>query len=422
MYKIIKVNGATFIFSPFRELETASLGVFLGVGSRFEEKGLKGIAHYLEHVLFKGSKKYSYRRIKREIEGRGGGLNAFTSHEMTGYYAQFLNKNLKITLDILLDMVINPRLKEEDIDKERNVILEEIKMYNDLPASRSGILLDRIIWPNHPLGEEVIGYDSTVKKIKRDNLVKFKEDFYCPRNMVIAFSGDFDETAIVELLREKISEGKELGLIEKKRPNYLRGLHIDMERKKLQQTHLCIGFRSVSYLSKQAVVSELINIILGANMSSRLFEALREKRSLCYDVSTEARKYKDSGAFVIHSGLDESRLEIAVETILNELRGLKEKEVSIKELNRAKDYLLGQIAMGIERPSGRMFFLAESFLSRGKIITLEDIKKKAQEVTPLRIREFAGNLFRFENMCISCVGDLKEELEQKIRKIVEKRI
>jgi len=420
MYEIININGATFIFSPFSNRQTASLGVFLKIGSRFEKKSLKGIAHFLEHMLFKGSRDYSYRKIKREIEGRGGSLNGFTSQEITAYYVHFLNKNLTFSLDILLDMVNNPLLKKEDINKERNVILEEIKMYNDLPSSRSAMLLDQLLWQGHPLGEEVIGYSSTVKKIDRLNLDNFRKKYYIPSNMVIVFSGDFSKEKIISLLRDNIRKSSLKTTLKTIAPSSFPKLTIKTEKKKLEQSHLCLGFRSVSYLSPKRLIAELINIILGANMSSRLFEELREKKSLCYDISTEIRKYKDSGAFVVHTGLDKSKILIAINTILKELDKIKEKEISDKELLRAKDYSLGQIAMNLERPAGRMFYLAQNYLSLGKIYDFKSIKKKIESITTQQIKQLAQKIFKFENICISCVGNVEDNLEEKIRKTLKK--
>jgi len=418
MYEIININGATFIFSPFSRMESASLGVFLRIGSRFEQKPVKGIAHFLEHMVFKGSNKYSHRQIKQEVEGRGGDLNAFTSQEITAYYANFLNKNLKYTLDILLDMAYNPLLKIADINKEREVILEEIKMYNDLPAPRAVMLLDRLLWENHPLGEEIIGYESTVNKINRNDLNDFKNKYYVPSNTVIAFSGAVDKKQVVDLLRLKITPKNKNVNLKTIVPSDSKKIRIKCEKKSLQQSHLCVGFRSVSYLSKDKLTAQLINIILGANMSSRLFESLREKKSLCYDISTELRKYKDSGAFVIHAGLDKTKILVALRAIIKELSKIKEKEVSQKELSRAKDYLLGQVIMSLERPGGRMFYAAQSYINLGRIDLLSDIKRKIEIINPKHLKTTAQSIFKFSNICISCVGDIDEKIEEKIKKIV----
>lgn len=419
MHEVININGVDFIFSPFQNIETASLGVFLRAGSRFEDKKVKGIAHFLEHMLFKGSRSYSHRQIKREIEGRGGSLNAFTGQEITAYYAHFLNKNLPQSLDILLDMVFNPLLKEQDINKEKNVILEEIKMYNDLPSSRAGMLLDHLLWKNHPLGEEIIGCVDTVKGIGRVSLDNFRRKCYTSSNIVISFSGAYNKDKVVDLLAKKIRKTKLKVNHRYSSPSPCQGLEIECEKKSLEQSHLCLGFRSVSYLSEKRFVVQLLDVILGANMSSRLFEELREKRSLCYDVSTEVRKYRDSGAFSIHLGLDKSKLTVALRSLLRELERIKRKEVFSRELSRAKDYFLGQVAMSLERPQGRMFYLAESFLTQGKIYDFCEIKKRIEAITPQQIQSLAKDIFKFENMRISFVGNIKDDSQDLIRRVVK---
>lgn len=422
MHQLIPIKNSNLVFSPLKDIQTASLGIFIDVGSRYETKSKRGIAHFLEHLLFKGSKHYSYKKIKREIEGRGGMLNGFTTQEMTAYYAHFLNKNLEPTLDILLDMVFNPLLKKEDIDKERNVILEEIKMYNDLPLPRATAILDKLLWTKHPLGEEVIGSFPTVKGIKRGDLFTFKNRHYLPSRMIISCCGNVDKNKLIKLLENKMSVKKTKSFIKQSKPTPLKGLHIKIENKKLQQTYLCIGFRSISYKSKDIFAAQLLNVILGANMSSRLFEQVRERRGLCYDISTEVRKHKDSGAFIIHLGLDKKKLEVALKAILDELKKISEKKVLPKELERAKDYLLGQIVMRLERPQGRMFYLAENYLALKRIYTVEELKRKIESVGASQIMKLAQNILKFNNMCISSVGDIEEKkTEARLRKICKER-
>jgi len=418
MSEIIKLEKSTLVYSPLSDRETASLGVFFKIGSRCEQKHLKGIAHFLEHMVFKGSSKFSHKRIKRQIEGRGGSLNAFTSQEVTAYYAHFLSKNLNPTLDILLDMALNPLFKVNEINKERNVILEEIKMYNDLGSSRAAMIFDSLLWKRHPLGQEVIGYSNTVKNIDQKELFAFHKSYYRPANMVVSFGGSLDKEILIKCLNERLKL-KTLEVKSKyRRPQDVGGICVGVEKKNLEQTHLCLGFRSVSYRSPDRLTAQLLNIILGANMSSRLFEELREKRSLCYDISTELRKYKDSGAFVVHTGLDKSKVIIAIQTIIKELDKLKHKKVSNKELTRAKDYLLGQIAMTLENPQGRMFYQAESFLALGKTFDINEIKEKVGGISVDDIMVFARKIFNFKNICISCVGNIDDGLEAKIREVV----
>jgi len=313
-------------------------------------------------------------------------------------------------------------LKPQEIDKERNVILEEIKMYNDLPSSRAGMLLDRLLWKNHPLGEDIIGHVETVKGIDRNDLDNFRKKYYGSSNMVISFSGAYDKNRIIDLLRKKIKRTKQKNNLKYSRPSPCKGLEIACEKKSLEQSHLCLGFQSVSYQSDKKLTGQLLNVILGANMSSRLFEELREKKSLCYDISTEVRKYRDSGAFSIHLGLDKSKIIVALSSLLRELDKVKGKEVFSRELSRAKDYFLGQVAMSLELPQGRMFYLAESSLTSGKIYSFEEIKNKVEAITPRDIKDFAKEIFTFENMSVSCVGNIDDRLEGLLRKTAKKGV
>jgi len=419
MQEIIPINNLTFIFSPLDNIETASLGIFLRVGSRFEQRSLKGIAHFLEHMVFKGTKQYSHRKIKQEIEGRGGLLNAFTSQELTAYHANFLKKNFKKTLDILIDMVQEPLLKVQEINKERKVILEEIKMYNDLPSCRAGTLLENLLWKGHALGEDVIGTKATVNNIGQSDLKSFRKQYYVPSNTVIALSGAFSKKEVLKPIQERVRSSQIKVSLASAKPSPLSQVRIAIEEKDYQQSHLYVGFRAVPWQSEKRLSLRLIDVILGANMSSRLFEELREKKSLCYEISSEARFYKDSGGFLIHLGLDASKIELALTTILKQLDKLKQKQVSAKELSRAKDYLLGQIAMGLEVPQGRMWYSAHNYINLGKIYTFLELKQIIQSITPGQIRRLAREIFNFERICVSCVGRLKEELRVRIAKIIK---
>jgi len=418
MFEIEDINGAKFIFSPLDAIETASFGIFFRVGARFEKTNVKGIAHFLEHMVFKGSRRYSHLQIKREIEGRGGTINAFTSQEVTGYYVHTLSKNLYSSLSIILDMLGQPLLKTGDIVRERKVILEEIKMYNDLPSSRAASLLDSLLWPRHPLGEEVIGRSETVGLIQRGDLCHYRQAYYTPVHLVVSFSGKGQREKIRRILAIHTAKGQRQQRLVTVAPKKLQNFMVATEKKNLEQSHLCVGFRSFPQASPLRIPLQLLNIILGANMSSRLFEELREKRSLCYDISTEIRRYSDSGAFVIHTGLDKSTVLHALKTIIRILDTIREKAVSVKELSRAKDYLLGQIAMTLERPQGRMFYLAEQYLALNKIDNIGIIKKEIVQVSPQTIQKVARKIFDFKTMCVSCVGNIDEALEAAIRKFV----
>jgi predicted Zn-dependent peptidase len=421
MHEIKKINGITFIFSPVRDVETVSAGIFIGSGARNEPAPLKGLAHFLEHLVFKGSRKYSYRQVKREIEGRGGILNGFTSQEITAYYATTLRKNLDKTLDILLDMVYYPRLNPADISRERQVVLEEIKMYNDLPASRAGMLLDRLIWPGHPLGQEVTGEPATVKHIKRADLARFQAQRYVNSDIVVSLSGDVDERIVAGALLSRKGGQRFKPQHTDVAPLVIKGVGMTLERRSLQQVQLVFGFRGPSYADQGRFTAELLSVILGGNMSSRLFEAVREKQGLCYDIASEARRHRDSGLFAVNTGLDLSNVERALKSILKELARLKNDAVPRLELRRAKDYLLGHLAMTLEKPQGRMFFLAESFLALGRVYDFDEISSMIEDITSPQLTDLANNIFDFKALRLAGVGKFPEGMENKINAIIRGR-
>lgn len=417
MHQVIKAGSVDLVYSRFSNFETASLGVFLKTGARFEKKKQKGIAHFLEHMLFKGSRRYNHRKIKQEIEGRGGFLNGFTSQEMTAYYACFLKKNTLVALDILLDMVLDPSLLSSEIKKEKGVVLEEIKMYNDLPSSRAKTILDNLLWQSHPLGQDIIGSSESIKKLTRADLLKFKNDYYVPFNTLISFCGDFPLSKIKQFIEKKVKEKSKRKKIYQKKPTRQKGVKIALEKKEIQQLHLCLGFQSIPYSSDKRIIQQLLHVILGGNMSSRLFESLREKRSLCYDISTEPREYKDCGAFIIRLGLDKEKAGLALATIKKELLKIKNKEISRSELSRAKDYFLGQFSMSLEQPQGRMFYLAQSRIKCFQIESPERLKSRVESVMPSQIRDFACKVFNFKDFALAAVGDISGVSAEKIKGI-----
>ena len=423
MFDIIDTSGAKIVFSRLNGFKTASVGVFINAGARHEDKRIKGIAHFLEHMIFKGSKKYSYRAIKQEIEGRGGLLNGFTSQEATAYYSQCLSKNVYKNMDILLDMALFPSLDPKEMKKERNVVLEEVKMHNDLPSIRASILLDRLLWKGHPLGEEVIGYMDTIVNIRREDLNRFRHKFYTSRNMIIVCVADCDKDKLADKIADKLIKAKGRSVRFKMHPPLpLAKIGVSTEEKEINQSHICVGFRGPSYRSKERFAAELLHIILGANMSSRLFEEIREKRGLCYDVSTEVRKFRDSGAFCIHAGLDANNIITALKNIFKQLYLVKTKRISAGELDRAKDYMLGQIIMGMEKPEGRMFYLADSYLALRKIYAQEELVYLIRKISSKDIMLLANRIFDFKRMCISCVSGSIKNAEEKIKDLINSSI
>lgn len=416
MYKkIILKDNLTLVTHHMKDVFSVSVGIWLKVGSRYEKENIAGVSHLLEHVTFKGSKRYDNETIKREIEGRGGLLNGFTSEELTCYYAKVPQKNACNTFKILLDMALNPLLKPKDIQKEKTVIIEEIKMYNDLPQHMVQELLDKTMWPGHPLGRNITGTVETIGSISKDELVNFKNKYYCPENMVIAFVGNIKQRVCLDFVNKTFDRIK----FQKKDYNFDRFIsrqnkaQIKTLIKDIEQTKLAIGFPAYEREHPQRFILTLLAIILGGNMSSRLFNEIREKHGLAYEISSHYKQLIDTGAFYVHAGLDNKKVDMAINLILKELAKLKNNLVSDSELRRAKEFCLSQLAMNLEDTMEHMVFLGVTASTMKKILDFNQIKKGILKVTPHELKEVAKDIFRKDKINVSLVGPVSEFREQR---------
>jgi len=415
MYKkTILDNGLRIITHRMPKMQSVALGIWIKVGSRYESKGNKGIAHFLEHLVFKGSKKYSCRKIKESIEGVGGSLNGFTSEELTCYLAKLPSRHLDLALDILSDMVINPLLPQEDIEKERAVILEEIKMYRDLPQSYVHDLLDELLWPKQSLGVPVIGTFDSVSQIKREDLYLFKRKFYTPLNVVVSAAGLLEHDKVTKSAARIFSQRKEKNLNifskakeEQGRPQF-KLFHKDTE-----QTHMALGFHSFKREHPLKYALGLLHIVLGANMSSRLFNELREKRGLAYEIGTQVKRFKDTGAFIVHAGIDNRKIIEAIKLILEELERVKDKLVSASEFTRAKEFYLGQLMLALEDTLDHMLWIGEYIAALDKTYTLDEVIREVKRLKRQDLREAARYIFKAKKINLALIGPLKDK-EQDI--------
>ncbi|MCD6134312.1 MAG: insulinase family protein [Candidatus Omnitrophica bacterium] len=398
-------NGLNIVWADTPLNYSSAVGVWIKKGASAEKLSLKGLAHFLEHMLFKGSKNFSQKEIKKEIEGRGGQLNAFTSQEITCYFALTSFANLSVAAEVLLDIVLYPLLCREDIERERGVILEEIKMYKDMPSQRVLALLDSLLWKDSPLGEEIIGKEESVRRIQKRDLQEFKAKAYIPLHMVITIISHNYPQKIIELIKKKTSHLRNKPF--RTTPYRYYNAAGDIYKQELtsfKQTHLSIGFNSFGYLAREKFFLKLLHVILGANMSSRLFESIREKRGLCYEVSTSLKHYRNSGAFIVHIGLDIANVAAAFKIVLKELARLKEKMVGISELKRAKDYFLGNFAMAQEIPQDLMFYLGENICYGAKDYSFSQVEKIIKAAERQTIRDIARLLFRPEKLKTALVA------------------
>ena len=407
--KTVLENGLRIITHPMKRMQSAALGIWIKVGGRDEASEYKGIAHFLEHLAFKGSKKYSYRKIKESIEGVGGSLNGFTSEELTCYLVKLPSSHLSLALDVLSDMVINPLLQPEEIEKERTVIQEEIKMYKDLPQSYVYELLDELLWPKQPLGMPIIGTNESTNRIKREELSLFKKQYYVASNIVISAAGLLEHNKFTNRIRNIFSSFKSndvnpfLKVKEEQHRSQLKLLHKDTE-----QTHLVLGFHSFRRDHPLRYGLGLLHIILGANMSSRLFNELREKKGLAYEIGTQVKYFKDTGAFIVHAGIDNRKVNESIELILRELEKAKDKLVSIDEFKRAKEFYLGQLALSLEETLDNMLWIGESTATLDEVYSLKDIIKKINKIKREDVREVADYIFKEKSLNLALIGPLKD--------------
>jgi len=416
MYKkTVLPNRARVVTHEMKGRDSISLGIWLGVGGRYENKKNKGAAHFLEHILFKGSKNYSCSAIKELIEGVGGSLNAFTAEEYTCYYAKIPSKHLDRTFDILSDMVFSPLISKKDVDKERTVILEEIKMYHDLPQHFVIDLLEELMWTDHPLGMNIAGTLESVGAMTEEGLRGFHRAHYALENMVVAACGRLSHGHLVDLTRKKSTLVKEAT-----KQNFLPAHDsqskpkVKFFRKDIEQMHLALGLFGLKEDHKDRHAYALLNIILGANMSSRLFNEVREKRGLAYAIASAAKSLKDTGLFLIRAGVDNKKIVEAVDVILKVLQRIRRENVTKDEFTRARDYYQGQILLALEDTLDHMFWIGESTTSLDKTRTLKQILNELKKVTAADVRRVANDVLKETHANLAIVGPLKDEQEKRL--------
>jgi predicted Zn-dependent peptidase len=414
MIKVGKLsNGLKIAVKEMPEMASCAIGIWIGAGGRYETPEISGISHFVEHMLFKGTKTRNCQQIKEEIEGIGGYLNAFTSEECTCYYSKIIAGEYKKALEVLADMVINPLFDIKDINQERGVIIEEINMYQDLPMEHVHDVLGTIMWPDHPLGMFLTGTVDTVNSFNKDTFDNYKKDYYTPNNIVIACAGNikFEELfACAEKLfsNSKSNEIKPFKKFEQKQTSPC----LKILSKKTEQTHLSLGLKSYSRFNELKYALGLLNIVLGGNMSSRLFKEVREERGLAYSIRSSVNKYHDTGVFGISAGVRNDKFNEAVALILEELNKIKQG-VSSDELERAKKYYTGNFLMGLEKTAERMLFLGETVLSMDEkqIKTPNEIVKKINNVTLEDVKHTANDIIKNENLNLAVIGPIKSEDE-----------
>lgn len=411
MYRYTKSpTGLTIASAEMPHMASVSIGIWVGVGSRYEPAELNGASHLIEHMLFKGTRRRSAKEISQEVEGLGGYLNAFTSEEITCFHAKASNEHLPELLDVLMDMLLGSRFDPAELDKEREVIKEEMAMYLDEPQHQVQELLNSTLWPDQPLGRPITGTNKVLDGISRDALTGFLRRHYLANRTLIVAAGRLKHGQLVRATQpyvHRIKPGSQLAFP----PAWSRQEKpvVRLFTKKTEQTQLALGIRAFSRHDPRRFALRLLSTILGENMSSRLFQVLREDRGLAYSVYSTPSFFEDAGDFVIYAGLDTDNLPGALRLIMAELRRLIDKPPKPSELKRARDYVIGQIDLSLEGTENRMNWMGEQLLGYGRIYSPADFKRRLTHVTPAEIQAVAQDLFRPDRLNLALVSPLKQD-------------
>jgi len=410
-------NGLRIITVPSKSTQTVTVLVLVGTGSKYEKKEEKGISHFLEHMYFKGTKKRpSSLEIAETLDKVGGIYNAFTSQEYTGYFAKVSREHFELALDWVSDIFLNSTLPEKEIEKERGVIIEEINMRKDHPMEHVQVLWQKLLYGDQPAGWDVAGEIETVSKISRKDLLEYREAQYIAPNTIICLAGNFNEKEGINKVKKffsKIKIGKSRGkpkVIEKQeKPEIL------FEKRETDQTHVCLGVRGFNIFDERRYTQEILALILGGMMSSRLFERIRTKLGIAYYIETDAFSDPDTGYLVTRAGLSNEKLEEGISEILKEYRKIRREGVSKSELKKAKDCLKGKINILLESSDAKASFFATQEILEKRILTPEQIFKKIDKVSQNDILELAREIFRPEKLNLALIGP--KEVKKEILKI-----
>lgn len=410
----LKSGLRVLVFSMPR-LESATVMVGVGAGSRYETREINGLAHFMEHMAFKGTKKRpTTEKIASEVEAVGGVFNAFTDKEFTGYWVKLPVRHLPLACDILSDMLTNSLLKQEEIERERGVIIEEINMREDVPMTKVAVEFERLLYGDNPMGWDIAGEKETVSKMTRRDFLEYMRRLYFAKNMVVAVAGGIEEKKLSKLIRDYFSPLRKVG------KNITKPISVEPRAvqdkprlklifKKTEQAHFCLGVPGYSLKDQRRWPAGVLAAILGGGMSSRLFLEIRERRGLAYYVGSEAEFYTDSGFIVSRAGVKIEKLSEAIKVTLGEMEKLAAKKIAQKELNKVKEMLKGHLILSLEDSQNVAQRGATQLILEGKVRTPAQALGEIDKVTTGDVQQVACDLFRREKINLTIVGPYKKE-------------
>jgi predicted Zn-dependent peptidase len=410
-------NGVRILSEEIPHVRSVSTGIWVNAGSRDETDENSGISHFIEHMMFKGTKERTPKQIAEELDTVGGQLNAFTTKEYTCYHTKVLDEHFDLSVDLLSDMLFNSNFSQEDINREKNVIIEEIKMYEDAPDELVHDIFTSTLWKGHPLGRPIIGTAEIVNSLNRDDIVEYYQKYYTPNKMVISVAGNIKHDKVVEKLAPIFSELKTQDTPRQTDPpKGNRGLSCN--NKGTEQVHMIIGAPGYHLEHEDIYVVQIMNTVLGGGLSSRLFQEIREQRGLVYSVYSYHSSYKDAGIFGIYAGLSKQNVNQAMELMFKEVRDIAQNGITKEELQRVKDQLKGGLLLSLENVNGRMSRLGKSELYMGKVLHPDEIVEKVYAITNEDIQRVAADLFKGEHFTMAAIGPWEDcgDLENALKK------
>lgn len=400
-------NGVRVITERMPQVRSAAVGVWVRSGSRLETAPENGITHFIEHMLFKGTRRRSAEEIARAVDSIGGNLDAFTSKELVSFNTKVLDAHLPRAFDILADLVLNPAFRPEDIEKEKGVILEELKMEIDSPEYLVHEIFCSNFWKDHPLGKPILGTRETIRSFSEAMIGGYYRRVYVASNMIITAAGNLEHRELVELARRYFEPLDSSGPLPPPVQPATHARLVMREKKSLEQVHLCLGVPSYPLPHEKRFICYVLNTILGGGMSSRLFQNIRERLGLAYSVFSELNLYRDSGALMVYAGTSAESAPRVVDAIISEFRALKQDPVPADELRRAKDHLTGSLMLGLESTTSRMANLARQELFFGRFFSLDELTESIEAVTAEQVGEVARDCFDSRHIAVTLLGRLE---------------
>jgi len=402
-------NGIRLVAERIPTVKSVSLGIWVCVGSRDEDEIEAGISHFTEHMFFKGTAHRSAHDIALEMDALGGELNAFTTRETTTFYVKVLDEHLSKGIEIISDLFMHSSMARKDMEKEKQVVLEELKMVEDDPEDYIHDMHSRLVWDGNPLARPIVGSVKTIQELSRNRMLDFIGVHYHPANIIVSAAGNFEFSNLLKLLnksigklRRKVTENR------RTQPELKNGIIV--KNKPIEQVHLCLGTLGLPQNDKRRYALYALNSILGSSMSSRLFQEVREKRGLVYSIYSYLSSFTDSGLMNIYAGTSKESLMPVLELVLKEIKKIRRDGISRKEMNRVKNQMKGNLMLGLESTSNRMSRIARDEIYSGRFYTTDDIINEINRITPSQIQGLLYDLFKSEYLSLAILGPVKKDV------------